>query len=115
MADIQVERDQKRSIKTETINDAASGDNTLVALVTGKRIKVFAIVLISEGTVNVTFKSGASTSLTGAMNFQAREGFTIAVSPPAFVLQTAAGEAFVMNLSAAVQVDGWIAYWDDDI
>jgi hypothetical protein len=115
MADISVERDQKRALKTETISDATSGDNTIVALVTGKRIKVYAIVLIVEGTVNITFKSGASTSLTGQMNFQAREGFTLAVAPPAFLLQTAAGEAFVMNLSAAIQVDGWIAYWDDDI
>lgn len=114
MADIQVERDQRRSLKIETLSDAASGDNTIVALVSGKRIKVYAVVLIARGTVNVTFKSGASTSLTGAMQFQAREGFTVAVAPPAFVLATAAGEAFVMNLSAAVQVDGWVAYWDDD-
>lgn len=105
---------QLRSLKTLDINDAASGDNTIVALVSGKKIKVYCIVLNVVGTVNLTWKSGASTSLTGDMNFQAREGYAVAVDPPAFLLETAAGEALVLNLSAAIAVDGWVSYWDDD-
>jgi hypothetical protein len=115
MPDVAVERgDQKRSLKTDTISDGTSGQNTLVAAVTGERIKVYALVLIVEGTVGIEFRDGASTALTGRMNFQAREGLTIAVAPPAFLFQTTAGNAFTMNLDAAVIVDGWFAYWDDD-
>jgi hypothetical protein len=115
MPDIAVERgDLRRTFKIDTISDGVSGQNTLIAAVTGKRLKVYALVLISEGTVGVEFRDGASTALTGRMNFQAREGLTIAVAPPAFLLQTTAGNAFTMNLDAAVQIDGWFAYWDDD-
>jgi hypothetical protein len=115
MPDIAIEqRNQKRTLKIETISDGSSGQNTLVSAVTSKRIKVYAMVLISEGTVGVEFRDGASTAITGRMNFQAREGFSIAVAPPAFILQTTAGNAFTMNLDAAVQVDGWFSYWDDD-
>lgn len=102
------------TFKTADINDAASGDNTIVAAVTGKRIKVYAVFLNATGTVNCKWKDGASTDLTGDMNFQAREGYTGDVDPPAFLLATSAGNALVLNLSAAVAVDGWVAYWDDD-
>lgn len=114
MADIQIERDQKRALKVETINDSASGDNTIVAAVTGKKIKVYAICIVSSGTVAVKFKDGAGTDITGPMALTAQVGFSFAVAPPAFLLSTSAGNAFIMNLGSAVEVDGWIAYWDDD-
>lgn len=107
-------RDQNRSYKSAKITSAASGDNTVVTGVSTKLIKVHAIVLNATGTVNAKWKDGASTDLTGPMNFQAREGYTINVQPPAFLLATSAGNALILNLSAAVEVDGFISYWDDD-
>lgn len=106
--------DEKRSYKSAAINVAGNGDNTIVAAVGGKRIKVFAIVLNVTGTVNAKWKDGAAADLTGDMNFQAREGYAINVVPPAFVLGTTAGNALILNLSGAIAVDGWVAYWDDD-
>ncbi len=73
----------------------------------------YAIHFNVVGSVNVIWKSGA-TELTGDMNFQAREGYTNAVTPPAFLIATAAGEALNLNLSANIAVDGWISYWTDD-
>jgi hypothetical protein len=102
-----------KTFKTTPISCALSGNNVIVAAVSGKRIKVYVIVFISTGTVNAKWCS-ASTDLTGDKNFQAREGYTLAVNPPAILLQTVAGETLNLNLSAAVAVDGWIAYWDDD-
>jgi len=99
--------------KTAKIDCAASGDNEIVAAVSGKKIKVYAIIFVSTGTVNVKWRS-STTDLTGDKNFQAREGYVAAVNPPAFLLSTAAEEALNLNLSAAVAVDGWVAYWDDD-
>jgi len=106
--------DKARAYKTEDINHGASGDNTIVAAVASKRIKVYAIVLVSSGTVNVKWKDGAATDLTGDINLQAREGYTILATPPTFILATTAGNALILNLSGAVGVDGWVAYWDDD-
>ncbi len=99
--------------ETEALSDGTSGDNTIVAAVAGRRIKVYAIHFNVVGSVNVIWKSGA-TELTGDMNFQAREGYTNAVTPPAFLLATAAGEALILNLSDNIAVDGWISYWTDD-
>jgi len=48
------------------------------------------------------------------MNFQAREGYAQATKPPAFLLATDAGKALILNLSSAVEVDGYLDYWDDD-
>ena len=105
--------DSPKTYQTEPISDANSGDNTILSAVSGLRIKVYAIHFNVTGTVNMKWLSG-STDLTGDMNFQAREGYTAAVNPPAILLQTAAGEALILNLSGAVAVDGWIAYWADD-
>ena len=64
--------------------------------------------------VNAKWKDGASTDLTGDNNLGIREGYAPSVTPPAFLLETSAGNALILNLSAAVAVDGWVAYWDDD-
>jgi len=103
-----------KTLKTASISVAASGDNTIVAAVASKRIKVYAINLSAVGTVSVKWKDGAATDFQGAQDLQAREGYTLSVSPPAFLLGTTAGNALILNLSAAVGVRGWIAYWDDD-
>ncbi len=100
--------------KTEALSDAANGNNTIVAAVAGFRIKVYAIHFNVVGTVNMKWVDGIVGDLTGDMNFQAREGYTNAVTPPAFLLATTAGEALILNLSDNIAVDGWIAYWDDD-
>jgi len=105
--------DAPKAFKTELLSDNSNGDNTIVSAVSGARIKVYAIIFNVTGTVNAIWVSG-STNLTGDMNFQAREGYTAVVTPPAFLLATTAGEALILNLSAGTAVDGWIAYWDDD-
>ncbi len=103
-----------KTLKTAAISVAVSGDNTIVTAVPTKRIKVYAIKFGSTGTVSAKWKDGAVTDLEGAMDFQAREGYTEAVTPPAFLLATSAGNALILNLSAAVAVRGRVTYWDDD-
>lgn len=103
-----------KTLKTAKIDHGSSGNNEIVAAVTGKKIKVYTIVLVVSNAVNCKWCS-ATTDLTGAMNFSSQgEGYAHAVQPPAFLLATAAGEALNLNLSAAVAVDGYVAYWDDD-
>lgn len=103
-----------KSLKTALIDHGASGDNTIVAAVTGKRIKVYAVLLVVSGAVNCRWKR-ATTNITGDMNFGGKgEGYAMAVRPSAFIMATGAGEALILNLSAAVAVDGLVCYWDDD-
>lgn len=99
---------------TSKIDTSSSGDNTLQAADTNRRIRVYSYVIVAGGTVSVKWKSG-STDLSGAMPLVANGGIS-AHSPGsagAFVplLQTAANEALVLNLSGAVQVSGHYS-WD---
>ena len=102
-----------KTFKTAKISQNTSGDNEIVSAVSGKKIKVYVVVLNVAGTVSCKWRS-ATNDLTGAMPLQAREGYTVSVAPPAFVLVTNQGEALNLNLSAAVFAYGWVAYWDDD-
>lgn len=91
------------------INDAGSGDNTLIAAQgAGKKILVTSVLIISDGTVDVRFESGASgTALTGQMPLQAREGFF--AHDPWGLFETAANALLNLELSAAVNVHGFVA------
>lgn len=91
------------------IDAAAAGDNTLVAAVATKSIKVYRLFLVVAAPTVLTFKSGAATALTGAMSFAANGAITLDLaSLPWF--ETAAGEAFVLNSSNAVQISGALYY-----
>jgi len=106
--------DIPKTFKTAKIDHAVSGDNAIVAAVAGKRIKVYGIVLVVSAAVDCKWRSG-TTDLTGDMNFGGKgEGYAQAVQPPAFLFATAIGEALNLNLAAAVAVDGYVSYWDDD-
>jgi len=97
-------------IKYAAIDAATSGDNTLVAAVEGKKIRVLDYVFIAAGTVNVRFESGASgTALTGQMNFIANTGVAPGFTPIGH-FETAAGALLNLELSGAVSVDGHLAY-----
>lgn len=105
---------KKRTLKTVKIDHAANGVNEIVAAVTGKKIKVYSVVLVVTGAVTCEWSSAAN-KLSGCMSFAANgDGYAAAVNPPAFLMETVAGEALNLYLGAAVAVDGMIAYWDDD-
>jgi hypothetical protein len=88
---------------------AASGDNTIVPLVGGKKIRVLAYDLSPSGAVNAKWKSGSG-EITGlyymaaAGNGQARNFNLMGW------FETLAGEALVLNLSAAVPCGGVVGY-----
>ncbi len=97
-------------IKEAVISASSSGDNTIVAAVSGKRIVPIQIALISNGTVNVKFQSGASgTNLTGLFYLIANTGFVMPKSDTGW-FQTASGSLLNLNLSGAVAVGGVLSY-----
>ena len=97
-------------IQYAKIDGAASGDNTLVAAVTGKRIRVLSLFLVAAGAVTVRFESGAGgTALTGQMNVTTNTGFTLPHNPEGW-FETAAAALLNMELGGAVSVDGALTY-----
>lgn len=96
--------------KFAAIAASTSGNNTIVAAVTGKKIRVLAYKLSFSGTVNGKFQTGAGgTDLTGLIygvaNVIDKGDFS-----PVGHFETAAGALLNLNLSGAVAVGGYIVY-----
>lgn len=90
------------------IDVSAQGAATVIAAQPGTTIRVYKLLLMAGGAVTLTPRSG-STPLTGGLPLQSGGGMVLdGSSSPWFTC--GAGEAFVLNLSAAVQVSGRIYY-----
>ena len=110
--DVSTMRDGANALtpKFAAIDAATSGDNTLVAAVASKKIRVLALFLVAAGTVNVRLESGAGgTALTGQMNLVANTGFVLPFNPAGW-FETAVNTLLNLELSAAISVDGALTY-----
>jgi hypothetical protein len=97
--------------KFAVIDVAGSGDNTVVAAVASKKIRVLSVFLVSAGTVTTRFESGAGvTALTGQMNLVANTGFVLPFNPVGWFETAATNTLLNLELSAAVSVDGALVY-----
>lgn len=102
--------DASGPVKYAAISGAASGDNTLVAAVSGKRIRVLSYQLVAANTVAIRFESGAGgTALSGVMTAAVSVPITGQFNPVGH-FETAAGALLNMELGGAVQVSGHITY-----
>ena len=92
------------------ISAAATPNNTVVAAVAGKKIRVLGFMLVGAGAVVAKFQSGAGgTDLTGAMTLAA--GTSIGVPPfSTGLFETAVATLLNLNLSGAIQVSGFLVY-----
>lgn len=96
--------------KYAAISASSSGNNTLISSVSGKKIRVLAVWLVSNGTVNAKFQSGAGgTDLTGLAYLIANTGFALSFNPAGW-FETASTTLLNLNLSAAIAVGGSITY-----
>lgn len=97
-------------VQYAVVDTATSGDTTLVAAVTGKKIRVVSFLLVAAGTVTTRFESGAGgTALTGQMTMAINTSIVAAYNPAGW-FETAAAALLNLELSAAVSVDGVIGY-----
>lgn len=101
-------------VKRAIINESSIGDNEVVAAVAGKKICVLSFGIVAAGDVDAKFRSG-TTDITGLMDLAAAgNGLVAAPSFPGYHhFETAAGAALNLNLSAAVNVGGWVVYYED--
>ena len=96
--------------KHAAIAAAASGDNTLVAAVTGKKLRVLSLVLLSTANQTVAFESGASgTALTGDMELAADASLVLPFNPEGW-FETAAGALLNLELPGTDAVAGCLSY-----
>lgn len=96
-------------------NAAATGNTTVVAATTGKRVVVVGYAIVASGAVAVKFTDGAGgTNLTGAMALAANGGVSYAGDITTPALAASVGNALVLNAGGAVQVSGHIAYYLSD-
>ncbi len=96
--------------KFSKISAASSGDNTVVAAVTSKKIRVLALSFNVAAAVNVKFKDNtAGTDITGLYAFTANQGLALQFCPVGH-MESASGMPLVINLSGAIQVSGHIVY-----
>lgn len=91
------------------LNFSASGDNTAVAAVAGHSIIVWKMLFTTAAAVNVTFKDGAATTLSGALIFGGNGSVFFAYDGSPYY-STSIGNAFVINLSGAVGIAGTVYY-----
>lgn len=98
-------------VQYAAVSAAAAGDNTLVAAVAGKRIRVLALILVaSGGALSVRLESGAGgAALTGVMDLAA-DGQLVLPWNPAGWCQTAVAALLNLELSAATLVAGVLTY-----
>ena len=104
------------AVKRAAIRGNTSGNNTVVAAVSGKKIKVISVLLVAAGAVTARFESGASgTALTGQMSLAADgDWFMLPPAPPGYHwFETAAGALLNLELGGAVYVDGCIVYYEE--
>lgn len=104
-------------IQSVAISAASSGNNTIVAAVTGKIINVIGCFLMASGTVTAKFQSAAGgTDLMGGVALTAQTGFMLPLAPAwpnetiPFWFRTVVSELLNLNLSGAVQVSGSLTY-----
>lgn len=98
--------------KFAAITAAANGDNTVVALVVSKKIRVLAYKLFAQGGAVDTkwWSNAAGTALTGLLKLAAAGSQDVGHYCPAGHFETVAGQNLVLNLSAAVQTGGYVVY-----
>ena len=100
-----------RTIITAAISIATAADHTIIAAVTGKKIIITSLFFTVGGDVNVTLKDGA-TAISGAMDFGGTsEPRGMVVNFADIAIALGSGNAFVITLSAAVQVSGTVVYY----
>lgn len=90
------------------ISASSSGDNIVVAAVVGRQIRLIKYSLVCAAPVVITWKSSVAGAISGPESYAANGG--IADYCPEGIMQTAQGEALVINLNGNVSVGGKLTY-----
>jgi hypothetical protein len=98
-------------LKNAVVSFSSSGDNTIIAAPTQGYIAIDNLNFVPASIVEVVLKRG-TTALSGAYPLTANQGFTQdnTFQNQDGIITCLPGEAFVINLSGAVQCSGFCRY-----
>jgi hypothetical protein len=88
---------------------AAQTDASLIALVTGKRIRVLGLVIDTAGTATTSVFQSNAVAISGVFHQSASENVVLPPSPLGY-FQTVAGEALKVTTGAGAATDYTIVY-----
>lgn len=94
--------------KFASISAASSGDNSIVAAVTSKKIRVLSYVIVADAAVAAKFRNG-TTDVMGAASLSANGGIAAPFNPAGH-FETSITTALNLNLASAVGVRGHLTY-----
>jgi hypothetical protein len=94
--------------KFASINVSSNGDNSIVAAVTSKKIRVLSYVIVADNAVAVMFRNG-TTALMGAVSLAANGGIAAPFNPVGH-FETSITTALNLNLASATGVRGHLTY-----
>jgi len=100
-------------LRRAAITAAGIGNNTIVAAVTDRRIRVMSLLLIPDGTASQTiqFESGAGgTALTGIMDTGTTQNPIVLPYSEEGWMETLVGALLNMDLGVAGDVTGMLTY-----
>lgn len=100
-------------LRSAAISCSTVGNNTIIAASSGKAIKVYKMFFVVDSGVSITFYDSTTTAMSGAMKFVGNQGIVLDMdgnNDPQPWFNVTPGNAFVFNLSDAVQVSGTIYY-----
>ena len=101
-------------VQRAVIDSAATGDVVVVAAVAGKRIRVVAVEFIASGVVSTKWTSAAAgTTISGVQSNVDGSGQQLGLNPIGW-FETVAGDALVLNKTAAIQTGGSLLYTLED-
>lgn len=98
-------------LRKADININASGNNTIITGIANAFIAIDHINLIPSAAVTVQFKDG-TTNYGGAYSLSANQGLVIenTILNKGGIIRLTNGNNFIINLSGAVQVSGFVRY-----
>lgn len=99
-----------RLIKFKDVAADGIGDNTVIAAVPGKKLRILGYLLVSSLGLSVTLKSSGGKLLSGAMSISTNQSLSYSGGFEAPATETDVGEAFVVNNSILANVRGHVAY-----
>ena len=116
--DTWVKTQSSAPIKYAAIAAATSGANTLLAAVSGKRIRVLALMIVAGAAGNIYFTSAAAGAVifggsTNKINLPANGGFVLPFNPAGW-FETVADELLNLNASSTGPFSGGLVYQELD-
>lgn len=89
---------------------ALSATGSVVAAVTGKKIRVLGFFFVANGTVNVNFQSHTTTTTKTGLSYLVANSGVSSGFYPVGLFETVAGEALDLALSGSIAVGGQVVY-----